>query len=252
MRKSYLTLFCTLFFLFYFNNAQTQAIPEIEVNGRTYSQIFDSLATGLIPGRIPYGILMDRVYGWSALNDWNNSDTLTASRLFQTLYDAENAVMDSTVRPNYYLTMRDIVQQQLYEVKLPLLAFNYQFGFIDSNALNDGRMSIVNGILTDNNNASPYFSKQVTFAGLATEEVIANKNYALQYSSSLILNNTSLSLQNIVVTNLTSNIQYTLAANTAQTIQFTTAGNHLLRFAITLSNGSSYISHQYIAVKDIG
>ncbi len=255
MKKTFFKRIAVLLLILLFQTHMAkaqQSIPEIEANGRSYSQIFDSLSTGLIPSRIPYGVLMDRVYAWSALSSWSNTDTLSASRLFQTWYDSENAVMDSTIRPNYYLTMRDIVQQQLYEVKLPVLAFNYQFGFIDSNALNDGRMSEVNGILTDNNNASPYFSKQVTFAGLATEEVIANKNYALQYSSSLILNNTSHTIQNIVVTNLTANIQYILAANTAQTIQFATAGKHLLRFAITLSNGSSFISHQYIVVKDIG
>ena len=56
-----------LLFLLQFSKAQAQTIPEIEANGRTYSQIFDSLSTGLIPSRIPYGVLMDRVYGLGSL-----------------------------------------------------------------------------------------------------------------------------------------------------------------------------------------
>jgi len=229
------------------SNAQTNT--EIEANGRSYSQIFDSLSTGLIPSRIPYGVLMDRVYGWSGLTDWNNGDTVTASHLFQSWFDAEQAFVNAATRPNNYTLMRDAVQQQVYEVKLPVISFCYQFGYFDSLALTDGRLSEVNGILTDNNNASPYLSKQITFAGIATEDIVQTKSYALQYSNTLILNNTSFTIQSIVVKNITSNIEYTLTVNTAQVVQFTTAGTNLLRFTINLSNGTSYISYQKVDIK---
>jgi hypothetical protein len=39
-----------------------KAQTEIQASTKTYSQIFDSLSTGLIPSRIPYGTLMDRNY----------------------------------------------------------------------------------------------------------------------------------------------------------------------------------------------
>ena len=47
----------------------------IDDNSKNYSQIFDSLSTGLIPSRIPNGVLYDRVYGWSGLDNWQNGDT---------------------------------------------------------------------------------------------------------------------------------------------------------------------------------
>lgn len=90
-----------------FSTIQAQTIPEIEVGDRTYGQVFDSLSTGLIPARIPYGILMDRVYGWAGLDEWNNGDTITASRLFQTWYDGEEAYINAVNRPANYLAMRD-------------------------------------------------------------------------------------------------------------------------------------------------
>lgn len=36
------------------NLSYAQTEIDIDPNGRTYSQIFDSLSTGLIPARIPY------------------------------------------------------------------------------------------------------------------------------------------------------------------------------------------------------
>lgn len=50
------------------NTTHAQTEIDIDPNGRSYSQIFDSLSTGLIPARIPYGTLYDRVYGWSGLD----------------------------------------------------------------------------------------------------------------------------------------------------------------------------------------
>jgi hypothetical protein len=46
----------------------TKAQIEIQAGTKTYSQIFDSLSTGLIPSRIPFGTLMDRNYIWSGLD----------------------------------------------------------------------------------------------------------------------------------------------------------------------------------------
>lgn len=85
-------------------NAQTEI--EINANGRSYSQIFDGLSTGLIPSRIPYGTLYDRVYFWGGLSKWLNGDTTTMSHLFQSWYDAEKSVTNSLARPNNYAAMR--------------------------------------------------------------------------------------------------------------------------------------------------
>ena len=68
MKRTCLKSLLVILLLFMLQTSKAQqSIPEIEVNGRTYSQIFDSLSTGLIPSRIPYGVLMDRVYGLGSL-----------------------------------------------------------------------------------------------------------------------------------------------------------------------------------------
>jgi pimeloyl-ACP methyl ester carboxylesterase len=233
------------------NKLHAQTEIDINANGRNYSQIFDSLSTGLIPSRIPYGTLYDRVYPWSGLSRWVNGDTTTMSHLFQSWYDAEKSVINSLARPNNYAAMRSVVQQQLFAIQLPIVAINYQFGYFDSTCVQDGRVSAINGMLRDNNGASPYLTKQVTIAGIATDSIYAYKNYALQYGSPLLLNNTSTTIQNVVVNNVTAGTQYTLTAGVAQTIQFTQAGNNVLKFTVKLSNGNSYITNQVVKVKNI-
>ena len=59
-----------------------KAQTEIQESGKKYSEIFDSLATGLIPSRIPYGKLNDRTAGWSGLAEWqNNNDTISSTQI---------------------------------------------------------------------------------------------------------------------------------------------------------------------------
>lgn len=233
------------------NIAQAQTETDIAANGRTFSQIFDSLSTGLIPSRIPYGILYDRVYPWSGLSQWTNGDTTSVAHLFQSWFDAEQSVVNPLARPTNYAVMRSEVQQQLFDVKLPVVALNFQFAYIDSMALQDGRLSHINGILTDNQQASPYLTKQVAIAGIVTDKIYANKNYVLQFGSPLILNNTSASIQSIVVNNITVGTQYTLAAGAGQLMQFTHAGSNVLSFTVNLSGGGSYIAYQVINAEDI-
>ena len=80
---------CTVF-------TKTKAQTEIQAATKTYSEIFDSLSTGLIPSRIPYGTLIDRTYIWSGLDAWQNNDTTSIRQLYQGWYDAEQAVINPT------------------------------------------------------------------------------------------------------------------------------------------------------------
>lgn len=169
MKQLLLKLILGFVFVISAYSSQAQIEIEIEANGRSYSQIFDSLSTGLIPSRILYGTLYDRVYGWSGLDTWQSGDTTSVSRLFQSWYDAEQSLVNPLARPNNYDSMRTVAQQQMFQVKLPVVTINYQFGYINSTAESEGRMSVVDEILTDNNLASLYLTKCVAFESIDNE-----------------------------------------------------------------------------------
>ena len=170
-------------------SAQTEF--DINGNGRPYAVIFDSLGAGLIASRIPYGTLYDRVYGWSGLSSWKNGDSTSSAHLFQTWSDAEQSVMNAAARPNNYPAMRSTVQHDVFVNTLPIIAVNFRFGYFDSTCAQDGRITVTNGMMKDNNRASPYLTKQVTIAGIGIDSVFANTNYSLLYNISLLLNNTA-------------------------------------------------------------
>ena len=62
MKRNFIKMLLLILSLTILNVAKAQTI--IQESGKKYSEIFDSLATGLIPSRIPYGKLNDRTAGW--------------------------------------------------------------------------------------------------------------------------------------------------------------------------------------------
>jgi hypothetical protein len=222
---------------------------EIQAANKTYSEVFDSLNTGLIQSRIPNGTLYNRVYPWTSLDTWKNNDTTSISKLYQSWYDAEQSVVNINNRPNRYEPMRNKVQQLLYQVNLPIININYRFSYFDSMAIIDGRLSINNGMLVDNNLASPYITKQITMAGIGVDKMMANKAYIFKKDTALLLNNTDLLVTNIVVNNITTGENYPLLNNISQIpIYFTTAGLNVLKFTINYNNGTSQTNYQKINV----
>ena len=96
MKINFSTVILLAFAILSFKNVEAQTEIDVSPNGKTYSQLFDSLSTGLIPARIPYGVLYDRLYNWNELDTWNTGDTTSLARLYQAWYDAEQSVIDST------------------------------------------------------------------------------------------------------------------------------------------------------------
>ena len=130
MKIKIFTLLLTVIVATIFTPATAQTEMDIDANSKNYSQIFDSLSTGLIPSRIPYAVLYDRVNGWSGLDDWQGGDTTSVRRLLQSWYDIEQSYFDSMQRPNRYINMRTKMQEKIYAVNLPIIALYNNFRWL--------------------------------------------------------------------------------------------------------------------------
>jgi len=220
-------------------------------NDRTYTQIFDSLTAGLIPARVPYGVLYDRVYPWSEAAAWQSGDTTSMYRLFQTWHDMEYSRVDTTA-PVTYDAMRQIVNNMMLSGHLPVLFISYDFARIDLSAVQDGRLSFADSILTDNNfGLPPYTTHHVNMAGLPITDVCAEDTLILEYNNDLHrLSNINNAVLSIRVTDVTEGWQCSLEPNNTQSIVFTQLGIHEIIVEITLGDSSLLTSHQLIRVKN--
>lgn len=79
-----------LFFALGCNYLRAQSI-ELK-DDETYSSVLRRMFSSIPYGAIPYGILYDRVPGWSGLTHWKSGDTTSFSHIKQTWYDLEQAM----------------------------------------------------------------------------------------------------------------------------------------------------------------
>lgn len=70
-------------------------------DGESFQQLFDSLTNGLIPSRIPYGVLYDRVLSHTWPPEWHNGDTVSRYSLFQDWWDMEHCRVGTTTEGTY-------------------------------------------------------------------------------------------------------------------------------------------------------
>ncbi len=237
MKAKVYYLVLVLLLIQYFSLAQTPNLQLSSNNGNlSYVQAFVKASENLPESRIPYGVLYDKVFGWAGMSVWQNGDTTSKSHLIQTWWDLEN----SRINPTGYTfeTMRVATEKLKEQQGIALIAFNYNFSYIDTMAYRDGRMKIINNELVDAGGASPYISKNVTFSGLSIDEVTAGTSYNLQsYLSFMLSNNTQHSITGYTITNTTSGVQYNLSTNSNLTIIFTSPGLNILQISTHTSAG---------------
>ncbi|MEO6832964.1 MAG: hypothetical protein ABI378_10735 [Chitinophagaceae bacterium] len=237
--KRFLFIILSCILLLYTNHTYAQSSEDstinIPENGRTYTQIFDSLTAGLIPMRVPYGVLYDRVYPWSGADAWQNDDTASVYQLYQTWFDMEHSRMDSTA-PVTYNAMRQTVDNMALEGRIPLLFISYNFARIDSTAVNDGRLSFVDSVLTDNNiGPAPYTTHQVNIAGLPIDHATAGDTLSIEYNNDIYrLSNTNATILSISITDVSEGWQYSFEPNNSQSIVFAQEGVHEIIVGVTL------------------
>lgn len=172
----------------------------IAYNGRTYIEIFDSLSSGLIQSRIPYGILYNRVMDWSHLDTWTNMDTNDTYRLFQAWWDIEHADYNKT--EHSYDAMRTKANEKIRNGIFPILIVKSSFGVLDPTAFEDGRARKENGILYDNNLANtPYIEKTICMSTPVMGSVRIGDEVSFLWDDDYILNTTDQEIESVKLVN---------------------------------------------------
>ncbi len=247
MKKRYIYIILASF-ISIFTQAQPTKINIKVKKGQTYNTAIRDVFIQNNNNRIPHGVLYDRVVGWSGLAQWKNGDETNFTHLKQAWRDLENSKNNPS---NTYKDLNYKVDLQKSKDKLPLLSIGYQFGIIDSLAVKDGRMRIEKNRIIDNEKASPYLSKKVVLAGVATQKVLANKDYTLIANSTFRLSNfTNEIIKGFTIENTHTGQSYNLSFNGSVIINFRGAKFQQLKITTHTTQGN-YINYQTIELQGV-
>ena len=234
------TKFWKLFVLciFFVQVIYGQNTPPIELNlqaGQSYSQAVGGIMQTLNTERIPYGVLYERVVGWANLTEWYSGDTTNFSHIKQAWWDLENC---KTVPGNSFESLKQEIAIAQSDDKIALIGIGFGFAYIDSLALQDGRIRIEDNQLIDTGGATPYISKRIHLAALSNEKPAANTAYQIHTGIPFILDNLSDEIvSGYTIQNLSNGQYYTLPAHGATPISFSLEGINTLKITISTNKG---------------
>ena len=86
--------------------------------GHTYAQAISEAMQSADPGRIPYGVLYERVVGWANLTEWYSGDTTNFSHIKQAWWDLENC---KTVPGNSFESLKQEIAIAQSDDKITLI-----------------------------------------------------------------------------------------------------------------------------------
>lgn len=220
-----------------------------------FSRAFDSISTGLIKSRIPRGILYDRVFPWANVDEIAQGDFVSTERFVQAWMELQNSVVNMSDRVNGRndKTIKSIIAaNNLNGNSISLMAIRQDFGTIDENSFDDGRASIINGMIKDNNLAQiPYFTKQALLSALSVEKVKAGVTYNIRFSNIFVLDNPlngAATLSKITIYNETTGESVNVSLGQTIPYAFNRSGVNIIRLTMTLSNGTTFYTKQNITV----
>ncbi|MFC5285336.1 T9SS type A sorting domain-containing protein [Pedobacter alpinus] len=235
------------------NITTTIAMSTQNNSNLSYTETVDSLFQHLDKTGASTGILYDRVLPIASLQDFNfsNSDTSSHWHFIQSYSE----IIRATYNPsNTWLTvndLKDLATSAKIESKIAIGLGNYQFNVIDSNAISNGLIQMIDSMYYDVPGRSnhPYLSIHSFIASPLVDSV---KTLSVKYdfSSNYVINIGNIALNSLQVDFGDGNGLINVALNDSISINYTSSGYKYLKFIANFSDNSSIIT--YGTVKVIG
>lgn len=214
-----------------------------------YTLLVDSLLTHLDKGRIPTGILYDRVLSLATLHGFSPTALSSATHFFQSYHELKSAayVLGSFpygragLRPLAVSAASGATQQG---GQLPIGLLDYQFALLDTLAEERGTIREINGLYYDGS-GSPYQTKAVSIVAPMADTV--NQNVQLTLPSTFLLRNVGRTLSSLQVQ--ADNFSVFLPVGGSSNVSFSSPGSKTLLFSLYFSDGSSTQARAQVYVK---
>jgi Secretion system C-terminal sorting domain len=233
------------------SNAQ-DSINITTTQNLNYTQQFDSSHDASLDiTQVPFGVLYNRVFGWSAISNQKDIATVTKNKLVQAWYDLYTASYTFGNSLTFADFTDHLVQYDLNK-KVPIIAMQYNFAALDSSGIlpistdSFGNYIDANGVILPKI-PNTFIRHQAHLAGLYIDEVTQNQSIVFVLDEKLFLQNTDNTINKVSIFNGTT-LLATLLPNAEAEVIFTASGKTELKIVCELTNGDVITSLQTITV----
>lgn len=225
----------------------------------TYVQQFDMYADRLDKREMKTGLLYDRVFPFAKLNPQKNTkldrdsipnDFKNWKQVYLEMYNADYA---NVTKENFETFLEKASEFQIQNRKIPIGVINYQFDYIDSNALHDGRIVMIDGKPTRStiNGTSPYLQDSVCLLSMLSNQLYTGSNKII-LDSKFYYTNTNSSIRKITLDFKNDKGKQVLLNGDSLLLNFSNAGEITYAYRIEFTNGKIVESDGMLSVVSSG
>jgi hypothetical protein len=209
----------------------------------TFTQAMDSVLAPLDKNRIPTGILYERVKPIANIDLFNlpSSDPFISDYSYfnQAYFELYNAAYNKTgwLNPQH---LRAWAEGEALQGRYNIGVLDYQFNMIDSNALNNGQLSLSNGQFYDvPGTTNPYWTKRLQVAAILGDEIPSGQ-VSIIFNTGFIKTNQSVIISSIQLNFGTTGVYTLSSANPLVQVNFTGSGVKQFTATVQYTNGTSF------------
>jgi Secretion system C-terminal sorting domain len=212
------------------------------------NQFDNSQLSNFNPSEVPYGVLIDRVYGWSGIANLAEKPTVSKDKMVQAWYDLYTSTYKFSGDLGYPEFKTHLVQYDLSK-KMPLVIINYNFSKIDSTAFNSQPTDSNGYYISSGNKALPYTKNQANLIGLYnTDTYYEGIPIEVVFDKKLFLQNTNNQIARIIITNNINDTKLVFDKESEQLLTLDIAGDIVLQIFCELNNGMQFTCFQKIQI----
>ncbi len=210
----------------------------------TYVQQFDRYAEKLSKSKMQTSVLYDRVFSFAKLNpqqfskeerDSIKNDIKNWKQVYLEMYNADYA---NSTKDNFDVFLEKVDDYKIKKKKIPIGIINYRFDYIDSAALKDGRIVMIDDkpVLSTLNNKSPYLSDSICLLSILNNQLYTGVNKII-LDKDFYYTNTNYSIRSITLDFKDDKGKYILTLGDSLVLNFYTSGDFTYSYSIEFTNG---------------
>lgn len=231
----------------------------VKAEDTTYVQWYDLYSKNLTKSEMQTSVLYDRIYGIAKLNPQQNKveereeipkDYKNWKQVYLEMYLAE---YNNSSKWSFENLLQNVTDYQNSSNSIPIGIINYRFDYIDSNAVHDGRIVMINNMPTRNylKSKSPFLQDSVCILSVMNDRIYSGIN-KISFDNKFYFTNTSQKIKSININFYNDLENIILKPGDSASIFFSTLGIKEYSYTISFANGKTVQKNGVLEVVSSG
>lgn len=210
----------------------------------SYLENFDFFIKNIEKQKFKTGVLYDRVYPFAKLHNFkpvNHKDTSSYKHFIQAYYELYLSSFNNSEMKTFYDIKNDVKEKNQKGV-VPIGILDFEFNYIDSNAIKTNDLEVVNKQLRVRNKKTSFVKKSEACVFSLLSDKLEQGMINISFDNNFVFTNRKFHISSIELIFGDENRVYTFKQGETKTVKIK-KGKTVITYSLMLDNGKKYTGY---------